>query len=301
MTLLILAIIVGGALILIGLALPRMTPDAPGRRAEDVRWVRAILPMIGVAVILVGLLLASFRVVPGGHVGVQVLFGRIIDQPLSEGLSLINPFKQVQYMSVRTLEMFEHADVPSKEGLTVGLEVSALYHLDGAAAPSVYRTLGEGYAKVIILPQLRSVIRGATVQHEAKDLYTSGREVIALQIQDELAKTPHPSAASSSRRSCCGRSCCPRWSRRTINSKLAAEQDAERMRFVLQKERQEAERKRVEATGIADFQRTVSQGISEPLLKWKAIEVAHELSKSPNAKIIVLGDKSGLPIILSDK
>jgi hypothetical protein len=83
--------------------------------------------------------------------------------------------------------------------------------------------------------------------------------------------------------------------------RLAAEQDAERMRFVLQKERQEAERKRVEATGIADFQRTVSQGISEPLLKWKAIEVAHELSKSPNSKIIVLGDKSGLPIILSDK
>jgi regulator of protease activity HflC (stomatin/prohibitin superfamily) len=83
--------------------------------------------------------------------------------------------------------------------------------------------------------------------------------------------------------------------------RLATEQDAERMRFVLQKERQEAERKRVEATGIADFQRTVSQGISEPLLKWKAIEVAHELSKSPNSKIIVLGDKSGLPIILSDK
>jgi regulator of protease activity HflC (stomatin/prohibitin superfamily) len=86
-----------------------------------------------------------------------------------------------------------------------------------------------------------------------------------------------------------------------INSKLAAEQDAERMRFVLQKERQEAERKRIEAIGIADFQRTVTQGISEPLLKWKAIEVAHELSKSPNTKIVILGDKSGLPIILSEK
>jgi hypothetical protein len=73
------------------------------------------------------------------------------------------------------------------------------------------------------------------------------------------------------------------------------------MRFVLQKERQEAERKRVEAIGIADFQRTVTQGISEPLLKWKAIEVAHELSKSPNTKIVILGDKTGLPIILSEK
>ena len=73
------------------------------------------------------------------------------------------------------------------------------------------------------------------------------------------------------------------------------------MRFVLLKERQEAELKRVEAAGIADFQRIVMQGISEPLLKWKAIEVAHELSKSPNTKVVILGDKSGLPIILSDK
>jgi regulator of protease activity HflC (stomatin/prohibitin superfamily) len=300
MTLLILAIIVGGALILIGLALPRMTPDAPGRRMEEVRRVRAVLPLIGVLVIVLGVLLASFRIVPGGHVGVQTLFGRIIDQPLSEGLNLINPFKQVQFMSVRTLEMFEHADVPSKEGLTVGLEVSALYHLDGAAAPAVYRTLGDGYARVFILPQLRSVIRGATVNHEAKDLYTSGREVIAQQIQDELSKTLAQRGIILEK-VLLRKIVLPKMVEDAINSKLAAEQDAERMRFVLQKERQEAERKRVEATGIADFQRTVSQGISEPLLKWKAIEVAHELSKSPNAKLIVLGDKSGLPIILSDK
>jgi regulator of protease activity HflC (stomatin/prohibitin superfamily) len=86
-----------------------------------------------------------------------------------------------------------------------------------------------------------------------------------------------------------------------IQEKLQAEQQAQRMRFVLDRERQEAERKRVEAQGIADFQSIVARGISAELLKWKAIEVAHELSKSPNAKIIVLGDKSGLPIILSDK
>ena len=300
MTLLILAIIVGGALILIGLAVPRMTPDAAGRKAEEVRRVRAILPMVGVLIVVVGVLLASFRIVPGGHVGVQVLFGRIIDQPLSEGLNLINPFKQLQLMSVRTLELFDHADVPSKEGLTVALEVSTLYHLDAATAPDVYRTLGDGYAKVYILPQLRSVIRGATVNHEAKDLYTSGREVIAQQIQDELAKTLAQRGIVLEK-VLLRKIVLPKMVEDAINSKLAAEQDAERMRFVLQKERQEAERKRVEATGIADFQRTVSQGISDALLKWKAIEVAHELSKSPNTKIVILGDKSGLPIILTDK
>ena len=260
--------------------------------------MRAVLPVLGALLIVVGFLLASFRIVPGGNVGVQVLFGRIIDTPLSEGLNLINPFKDVRFMTVRTLELFEHADVPGKEGLTVGLEVSVLYHLNGPAAPAVYRTLGDGYAKVFILPQLRSTIRGATVNHEAKDLYTSGREVIAQQIQDELAKTLTQRGIVLEK-VLLRKIVLPKMVEDAINSKLAAEQDAERMRFVLQKERQEAERKRVEAGGIADFQKTVTQGISDQLLKWKAIEVAHELSKGPNAKIIVLGDKSGLPIILS--
>ena len=102
MTLLILALIVGGALIMVGLAMPRATPDQAGRRADQARVLRGILPALGVVLIILGLVGASFRVVPGGNVGVQVLFGRIIDQPLTEGLNLINPFKQVQLMSVRT-------------------------------------------------------------------------------------------------------------------------------------------------------------------------------------------------------
>jgi regulator of protease activity HflC (stomatin/prohibitin superfamily) len=300
MTLVIIAVIVGGILILIGRSIPRVVPEVAARKSEEVRRVRTILPALGVLVILGGFFFASFRVVPGGYVGVQILFGRIDNQPLTEGLSLINPLKELQIMSVRTQEMFEHADVPSKEGLTVGLEVSALYHLDPSAAPTVFRTLGEGYAKVFILPQLRSVIRGATVNHEAKDLYTSGREVIAQQIQDELHKMLSERGIILEK-VLLRKIVLPKMVEDAINTKLAAEQDAERMRFVLQKERQEAERKRVEAIGIADFQRTVTQGISEPLLKWKAIEVAHELSKSPNTKIVILGDKTGLPIILSEK
>jgi prohibitin 1 len=300
MTLLITAIIVGGILILIGLSIPRVVPEVAARKHEEVRRVRTILPALGVLVILGGLFFASFRVVPGGYVGVQILFGRIDNQPLMEGLNLINPLKQLHIMSARTQEMFEHADVPNKEGLTVGLEVSVLYHLDPSAAPTVYRSLGEGYARVFILPQLRSVIRGATVNHEAKDLYTSGREVIAQQIQDELHKMLGERGIVLEK-VLLRKIGLPKMVEDAINTKLAAEQDAERMRFVLQKERQEAERKRVEAIGIADFQRTVTQGISEPLLKWKAIEVAHELSKSPNTKIVILGDKTGLPIILSEK
>lgn len=299
MSILLTGLIIGGILLLAGFAIPRSTSQMGGKAAEVTR-ARTWLKIAGVLVILVGIVSSTFRVVPGGQVGVQVLFGKIDDRPLSEGLNVINPLKQVVIMSLRTQEIFEHADVPSKEGLTVALEVSALYHLDGKVVPAVYRTLGQNYAHVLILPQFRSVIRGATVNHEAKDLYTSGREVIAQQIYDELHKMLGERGIVLEK-VLLRKIVLPRMVEEAINTKLAAEQDAERMRFVLRKEQQEAERKRVEAGGIADFQRIVTQGISEPLLKWKAIEVAHEISKSPNTKVIILGDKSGLPIILTDK
>ncbi len=299
MSILLTALIIGGVLLLAGFAIPRSTPQMGGKATEVAR-ARTWLRVLGGGVILVGIIFSTFRVVPGGHVGVQVLFGKIDDRALTEGLNVINPLKQVVIISVRTQEMFDHADVPSKEGLTVGLEVSALFHLEPKVVPAVYRTLGEGYARVFILPQFRSVIRGATVNHEAKDLYTSGREVIAQQIYDELHKTLGERGIILEK-VLLRKIVLPRMVEEAINTKLAAEQEAERMRFVLRKEQQEAERKRVEAGGIADFQRIVTQGISEPLLKWKAIEVAHEISKSPNTKVIILGDKSGLPIILSDK
>lgn len=296
----ILLLILGALLLLAGFAIPRAAPQMGDRKALELTRARSWLKIVGGLGIVLGIVLSSFRIVPGGNVGVQILFGKIDDQALTEGLNVINPLKQVRLMTVRTQEMFDHADVPSKEGLTVGLEVSALYHVESKMAPMVFRTLGENYARVLILPQFRSVIRGATVNHEAKDLYTSGREVIAQQIYDELHKTLGERGIILEK-VLLRKIVLPRMVEEAINTKLAAEQDAERMRFVLVKERQEAERKRVEAGGIADFQRIVTQGISEPLLKWKAIEVAHEISKSPNTKVIILGDKSGLPIILSDK
>lgn len=277
MTFLLLGLFLGGFLLLISFLLPH-GPEMGGRKAEEIGRVRRWLRPTGVAIILLGLVFASLRAIPGGHVGVQVLFGKIDDRALGEGLNVINPLKQVHLMSVRTLEMFDHADVPSKEGLTVSLEVSTLYHLEPKTAPAVFRTLGERYPQVFILPQLRSVIRGATVNHEAKDLYTSGREVIAQQIFADLSKMLGERGIVLEK-VLLRKIVLPKMVEDAINSKLAAEQEAERMRFVLVKERQEAERKRVEAGGIADFQHIVSQGISQPLLKWKAIEVAHELQE----------------------
>ena len=256
---------------------------------------------VGVISLLVLLLLyLSTSVVPAGHVGVQDFFGRVSDRILSPGINLVAPGTRVIKFSVQTREMKETAAVPTSEGLIVNLDVSLLFRLQPDAAARVYRTIGQRFEGVVIDPQLRSVIRDVTAEYEAKFLYSASREVVAQNM------LKHIRAALSARgieaEQVLLRSVTlPPLLTTAIQEKLQAEQQAQRMRFVLDRERQEAERKRVEAQGIADFQSIVAKGISAELLKWKAIEVAHELSKSPNAKLIVLGDKTGLPIIFNDK
>jgi len=164
----------------------------------------------------------------------------------------------------------------------------------------VYKTIGRRYEMVVIEPQLRSVIRDVTAEYEAKFLYSASRELVAQNMYKHIERLVSPRGIEAEQVLLRAVQL-PQLLTTAIQEKLQAEQQAQRMRFVLDRERQEAERKRVEAQGIADFQAIVARGISPELLKWKAIEVAHELSKSPNSKIVILGDKSGLPIILTDK
>jgi len=192
-------------------------------------------------------------------------------------------------------------DVPSKEGLTVGLEISVLFHLNPDKASLVYKTIGENYAQIILIPNFRSVCRGVTASYEAKALYTSEREQLAQLIKDELQKNVGPrgiTIESTPLR----KVILPEGLSKAIEAKLQAEQESQRMQFILQKEEQEAQRKRIEAKGIADFQDIVTRGISEPLLRWKGIEATEKLAQSPNTKIVIIGaGKDGLPIILDTK
>jgi len=178
--------------------------------------------------------------------------------------------------------------------------VSFIYHITPEKTVTVYKTVGRNYEQVIIEPQIRSVIRDVTAGYEAKFLYSASREQLAQSMLEHSKKLLEPRGIEAEMVLLRNVEL-PRLLTSSIEEKLQAEQQSQRMRFVVDKERQEAERKTVEARGIAEFQKIVSNGINEQLLKWKAIEVASELSKSPNAKIIVLGDKHGLPIILSDK
>jgi len=263
---------------------------------EAVARFRVGLVLIGVLVVLY----LSTSIVPAGHVGVQDFFGRVSDRALAPGINLVAPGTRVVKLSAQTRELKETAAVPTSEGLIVNLEVSLLFRLRPDAAARIYKTVGQRFEAVVIDPQLRSAIRDVTAEYEAKFLYSSSREVVAQNMfkHMQLALAPRGIEAEQV---LLRNVQLPPLLTAAIQEKLQAEQQAQRMRFVLDRERQEAERKRVEAQGIADFQSIVARGISTELLKWKAIEVAHELSKSPNSKIIVLGDKSGLPIILSDK
>jgi prohibitin 1 len=248
---------------------------------------------------LLGCFLQFFTIVPAGHVGVVDFFGRVSPNTLKAGINLRNPFARIVKFSIKTQELKEEMDVPSKEGLTVKLEISALYHLDPEKTAEVYKTIGPNYVEVILEPQFRSVARGVTAGYEAKALYTSEREVLAKIILADLEKIVEPrgiTVESTPLR----RVGLPPGLTQAIEEKLRAEQESQRMEFVLMKERQEAERKRIEAGGISDFQNIVSRGISEQLLKWKGIEATEKLAMSQNSKIVVIGaGKDGLPLILN--
>ena len=282
MEVILVGIFVAIALIILGQKFPQIQPY---------RWV------IFLPIILAAVLFSMVKIVPPGHVGVLILFGKV-QGSVSEGLHLVNPLVSMELMNVRTQEIFEHAEAPSREGLNIVLEVSCLYHLNPQEAVTVYRQIGPNYRDIVVKPQFRSAIRGVTVRHDAKDLYTSSREMITNEIFEGLV-TDLNKRGIEVENILLRRIQLPASVVEAINSKLAAEQEAQRMRFVLAKEEQEAERKRIEAQGIQNFQRIVSQGISDQLLRWKGIEATSHLAESSNSKVVIIGGKDGLPLIFN--
>jgi len=256
---------------------------------------------LGVAILLLILLFASVVSIPTGNVGVLTLFGRVTGDVLDAGIHVINPLKSVQKLSVQTQSVKESANVPSNEGLILALDTSLLFRLDKTKAAQVLATVGPDYEVKIVEPTLRAAIRSSTSAHTANALYTNARELVQQQIQDELTK-------QLAERGVIVEAVLlrdvqlPAMLKSSIEAKQQAEQDALRMNFILQKEKQEAERKRIEAQGIADFQKIVAQGISPQLLEWKGIEATEKLALSNNTKVVVIGNpKNGLPLVLEPK
>lgn len=263
------------------------------------RIQEAKLSIIGIALGGILALIQVFTVVPAGTVGVVDFLGSVSNTTLKSGVNIVNPLANVIKFSIKTQELKETMNVPSKEGLSVQLEISLLYSLDPDNASKIYKSVGENYEEIIIVPQFRSVVRGVTSEYEAKALYTESREQLATKMKDQLEKLVGPrgiTIESAPMRQII----LPAGLTASIEQKLQAEQASQQMQFVLKKEEQEADRKRIEAKGIADFQEIVARGISQNYLQWKGIEATEKLSNSTNAKIVIIGSgKNGLPIILN--
>jgi regulator of protease activity HflC (stomatin/prohibitin superfamily) len=251
-----------------------------------------------VLVLLMILFFSSVTTVSTGHVAVLTLFGRVTGDVLPEGIHLINPLKSVREVSIQTQQVKETASVPSSEGLVVGLDTSLIFHLDSRKAADVIQNIQPPYEETLVEPTLRSTIRSVTAAHTANALYTSAREQVAGQIQIELEKELAPRGIVVEKILLRDIQL-PATLRASIELKQQAEQESLAMSFRLQKEKQEADRKRIEAEGIRDFQRTVAQGLTDQLLTWKGVEATERLANSPNAKIVIVGSsKNGLPLIL---
>ncbi|HYM76682.1 MAG TPA: prohibitin family protein [Candidatus Dormibacteraeota bacterium] len=261
----------------------------------------AMLRLIGIGILaffLVILLFSAVTRVGTGHVGVLTLFGKVTNETLGEGIHLINPLKTNNEMSIQTQTLKESASVPSSEGLMMSLDTSLIYHLTPDRAAEVFQKIGADYENVVVEPTLRSAIREATASHSANALYTGEREMVGKQIFEQVNE-------QLTKRGLTVENVLlrdiqlPATLKASIEAKQQAEQEALAMNFRLQKETQEAQRKRIEAAGVRDFQQIVAQGITPSLLEWKGIEATENLAKSPNSKVVVIGNsKNGLPLIL---
>jgi prohibitin 1 len=261
-----------------------------------------LLRLIGLGIaafLLVILFFSSITRVGTGHVGVLTLFGKVQEGgTLGEGIHLINPLKTNNELSIQTQTLKESANVPSSEGLMMSLDTSLIYHLNPDRAAEVFQKIGADYENIVVEPTLRSAIREATASHSANALYTGEREMVGKQIFDQVS-TQLKERGLTVENVLLRDIQLPATLKAAIEAKQQAEQESLAMNFRLQKETQEAQRKRIEAAGVRDFQQIVAQGITPSLLEWKGIEATENLAKSPNSKVVVIGNnKNGLPLIL---
>ncbi|MEZ0540727.1 prohibitin family protein [Fibrella arboris] len=231
--------------------------------------------------------LSSCTVVRQGEVGVKRTLGKIKAQTLPEGVQGFNPLlTRIIKIPTRTVNLEVRAPLPSKEGLTVQSDISILYRVEGAYAPKIVEQIGPNYDDVVILPVFRSAVTDVSSRYYAKDMHTgqraeiekSIREVMMSQLKDRGFVIESVLLKSIA---------LPAGLTKAIEDKLAAEQDAQRMQFVLDKERQEAQRRIIEAEGTRDAQKIINEGLTPMLIRFKTIEAFNKLSTSPNSKVII--------------
>ena len=268
--------------------------------------------IIGLVVVGLGFLSSCVKQIDAGEIGVQSLFGKVQEEVLFSGLSVINPLVSVNTIDVRTQnytmsgihgEGDQTGDdairVLTSDGLEVVIDLTVLYRVESAKAPTIVREIGYDFKNVIVRPITRTKIRDNAVYYTAVDLYSLKRD----EFQSRIFKTIEANLKQRGfilEQLLVRNIALPATVKASIEEKIKAEQDAQKMEFVLQKEKQEAERKRVEAQGISDYQRIISAGLGDKQLQYEQIQVMKGLITSPNAKVIIMGGGK-TPVILDSK
>lgn len=274
---------------------------------------KRLIILIGLFLSILGFVTSAVRQIDAGHVGVQILFGEVQPNILYEGLNIVNPLVDIKEMSIQTQNytMAGHTDeaqgtsddpihVLSRDGLEVAIDLTVLYKINPTEAPKIYREIGINYQDKIVRPITRTGIRESATYYDAISLFSGKREEfeqnIRNKIYDEFKKR-----GMILERLLVRNITLPQTVKEAIERKITAVQEAQRMEYVLQRERQEAERKRVEAQGVADAQRIINSGLSDKILQFEMIKVQKELVNSQNSKIIILGGKQTPPFIIGDQ
>lgn len=269
--------------------------------------------IVGFVVILLGILTSMFKQIDAGKVGVKSLYGNVQPDVLYSGLHLINPLLDVTIFDIQTQnytmsaihgEGAQEGDdairVLSNDGLEVVIDLTVLYRVQPDDAPKILKGIGVNYNDKIVRPVTRTRIRDNAVYFDAVALYSTKRQEFQQRITKSI-ETDFKKRGLILEQLLIRNINLPASVKTTIESKINAEQDAQKMQFVLQKEKQEAERKRVEAQGIADYQRIISTNLTDKQLQYEQIKAQKELAASPNTKIIFMNSKGNAPVILSDK
>ncbi len=301
----ILSIIIGVILLIVSYGLKSNVSNPFARFASTLRIVALI-------VIALGIFSSMFKQIDAGKVGVKSLYGSVQPDVLESGLHLINPLLDVTDFDIQTQnytmsavhsEGAQEGDdairVLSNDGLEVVIDLTVLYKITPTDAPKIFKQIGVNYTDKIVRPVTRTRIRDNAVYYDAVALYSTKRNEFQQRIFKSIEED-FKSRGLILEQLLIRNINLPASVKTTIESKINAEQDAQKMTFVLQKEKQEAERKRVEAQGIADYQRIISTGLTDKQLQYEQIKAQKEIATSPNTKIIFMG-KGSAPVILSDK
>ncbi|GAB3734998.1 prohibitin family protein [Hymenobacter agri] len=302
-----LLIILGFIILMLGLNASRFS--------ERLERLRGGLVFLGGAFLVLGLALSTVVQVGVGQVGVQTLFGQVQPRVLPPGLSVVNPLVDVTRFDTRTQNYTmsaQHGEgqqagddairVLSADGLEVVIDLTVLYHVVASQAPNILATIGEDYQDKIVRAISRTRIRDNAVYYDAVALYSTRREEFQARILAAIEKDFRHSGLQLDQLLIRNIQL-PASVKASIESKISAEQEAQKMQFVLQKEKQEAERKRVEAQGIADYQRIVNTELSDRLLQYESIKAQQAIATSPNAKVIIMGNGRGAvpQLLVGDK